>query len=77
MYKRQDEILSTLKPFKFHQGELPTIWTALTDVNEVTFVSAFMTSIKDGDDLIREISVRRPGLNTLMHHVEKTGELPC
>ena len=28
-----DEILSTLKPFKFHQGELPTIWTALTDVN--------------------------------------------
>ena len=36
-----------------------------------------MTSIKDGDDLIREISVRRPGLNTLMHHVEKTGELPC
>ena len=70
-----DDIFAAMKPFLFKQGELPTIWVAMTNANEVSFVSAFLTTLKDGDDLIREISVRRPGLTALMHRIEKTGRL--
>ena len=72
----QHTTLEALKPFKFVQAELPTIWTAMTDASEVSFVSAFMASLRGGDTLVREISVRRPGLNHLMHAIEKSGELP-
>lgn len=71
----QDDITQAMKPFQFKQGELPTIWVAMTNANEVSFVSAFLTALQGGDDLIREISVRRPGLTALMHRVEKTGRL--
>lgn len=64
-----------MTPFQFKQGELATIWVALTNANEVSFVSAFLTALKGQNDLIREISVRRPGLNALMHRIEKTGKL--
>ncbi len=67
-----DNTLKALKPFEFSQGELPTIWTATTKANEVSFVSAFMTALKNGDELVREISVRRPGLTSLMHQIEKS-----
>ena len=67
--------LNSMKPFEFVQGELPTIWTAMTQASEVSFVSAFMTSFRNGDQLVREISVRRPGLTSLMHRIEKTGAL--
>jgi len=70
-----NDISKAMKPFAFKQGELPTIWVALTDANEVSFVSAFMTALKGGDEQIREISVRRPGLTALMHRIEKTGQL--
>lgn len=69
-------LLSALAPFKFCQGELPTIWTALTDASEVSFVSAFMTSVRGGDSLIREVTVRRPGLTSLMHYIEREAALP-
>ena len=71
----QKDSFAAMKPFKFNQGELPTIWVALTQANEVSFVSAFLTALRGQDDLIREISVRRPGLNALMHRIEKTGHL--
>jgi len=67
--------LNSMKPFEFTQGELPTIWTAITEANEVSFVSAFMTALRNGDQLVREISVRRPGLASLMHRIEKTGAI--
>lgn len=70
-----DDISNAMKPFAFKQGELPTIWVAMTSANEVSFVSAFMTALKGGNELIREISVRRPGLTALMHRIEKTGQL--
>ena len=68
--------LDALKPFNFEQAELPTIWTALTDATEVSFVSTFMASLPGSDSLVREISVRRPGLSHLMHAIEKHGALP-
>ncbi len=68
-------VFDAMKPFAFKQGELPTIWIALTNANEVSFVSAFMTALNGADDLVREISVRRPGLTALMHRIEKTGQL--
>jgi len=69
------EILNAMKAFEFTQGELPTIWTAMTTASEVSFVSAFMTAMRGDDELIREISVRRPGLTALMHRIESTGSL--
>ena len=71
----QQDSFAAMAPFKFKQGELPTIWVALTKANEVSFVSAFLTALRGQDDLIREISVRRPGLNALMHRIEKTEQL--
>lgn len=70
-----DDIHQAMHPFQFKEGELPTIWVAMTKANEVSFVSAFLTTIQGGDDKIREISVRRPGLTALMHRIEKTGQI--
>ncbi len=67
------EALDAMRPFEFQQGELPTIWTAMTQASEVSFVSAFMTALRNGNALVREISVRRPGLTSLMHRIEQTG----
>lgn len=67
------ETLDAMRPFEFNQGELPTIWTAKTQASEVSFVSAFMTALRNGNTLVREISVRRPGLTSLMHRIEQTG----
>ena len=69
------DITDAMKPFVFKQGELPTIWVALTDASEVSFVSAFTAALKGENELVREISVRRPGLTALMHRIEKTGQL--
>lgn len=66
----ENHILKQMRPFEFSRGELPTIWKAMTEANEVSFVSAFMTALKNGDDIVREITVRRPGLVTLMHEIE-------
>ena len=67
--------LAAMSPFEFTQAEHPTIWTAMTQASEVSFVSAFMTALRNGNHLVREISVRRPGLTSLMHRIEKTGQL--
>ena len=72
----QGAALEALRPFEFEQAELPTVWTAMTNASEVSFVSAFMASLRGGDTLVREISVRRPGLTHLMHAIEKTRALP-
>jgi len=69
------DVITAMHPFEFTQGELPTIWVAMTNANEVSFVSAFLTALKTDDDFIREITVRRPGLTALMHRIEKTGKL--
>ena len=66
------DMLEAMHPFEFKQDELPTVWSAMTNANEVSFVSAFMTSLRGGGDLLREISVRRPGLTALMHRIEQT-----
>ena len=66
------DMLEAMHPFGFKQDELPTVWSAMTNANEVSFVSAFMTSLRGGGDLLREISVRRPGLTALMHRIEHT-----
>lgn len=68
------ESMDAMRPFEFKQGELPTIWTAMTQANEVSFVSAFMTALRNGNELVREVSVRRPGLTSLMHRIEQTGK---
>jgi len=52
------------------------LWLTMTNASEVSFVSAFMASLRGGNDLVREISVRRPGLSHLIKHIEKTGEFP-
>ena len=68
--------ISALKPFQFTQGDTATEWSTLTNASEVSFVSAFMASLHGGNDIVREITVRRPGLTHLLHAVESTGQLP-
>ena len=68
--------LRALKPFQFTQGDTETEWSAMTNASEVSFVSAFMASLRGGNDLVREISVRRPGLTHLLHIIEQTGQMP-
>lgn len=67
---------AALAPFKFTPRDTPTEWSAMTHASEVSFVSAFMASLRSGSDQIKEISVRRPGLTHLIHVVEKTGAMP-
>ena len=69
------DISDAMRPFDFKQGELPTIWIAMTKSSEVSFVSAFMTALQGENEQIREISVRKPGLTALMHRIEKTGQI--
>jgi len=69
------DIASAMQSFDFIQGELSTIWVAMTHSDEVSFVSAFMKALKGDNKLIREISVRKPGLTALMHRIEKTEQL--
>lgn len=66
-----------MAPFEFCEAELPTIWKAKTDVSEVSFVSTFMAALTSQSEQVREISVRRPGLTSLMHHLQSgQGKLP-
>ncbi|WP_418152989.1 ABC transporter ATP-binding protein [Litorimonas sp. RW-G-Af-16] len=53
------QTLAAMRPFAFEQGEMPTVWVATTQANEVSFVSAFMTALRGGNEIIREITVRR------------------
>lgn len=62
--------LKVMQSFDFSPGERPGIWTASTREDEPAFLSGFMESMKENQENIREISVLRPGLTALMHHVE-------
>ncbi len=64
------ETLAALRPFKFQASESMDIWTARTHLNESNFMSDFTAALRDHTRFIREISVHRPGLTALMHHVE-------
>jgi len=59
-----------LGSFAFEQAELATIWKAETQLDETSFVSAFMESFPSVDNDVREISVRKPGLTALMHQLK-------
>ncbi len=69
------QTLRAMKNFEFTQGELPTIWKAMTQASEVSFVSAFMSAVHGANDSIREITVARPGLTALMHKIEAHNKL--
>ena len=65
-----DTVQNAMIPFGFIQAELPTVFTARTQASEVSFVSAFMAALRNRDQLIREVTVRRPGLASLMRELE-------
>jgi ABC-2 type transport system ATP-binding protein len=64
------QIHHALKDFEFREGELPTIWQTETDMDERFFVQEVMNELSSERDSLREISVGRPGLNSLMHDIE-------
>lgn len=70
-----NNIASAMQSFDFKPGELPMTWTAMTNSDEVKFISAFMAALAGEHELIREISVRKPGLTALMHRIEKTEQI--
>ena len=64
------DVLSALAPFGFDRGDSATVYHARTRASEVSFVSAFMASVRGAPDAIREVSVRRPGLASLMSELQ-------
>ena len=66
-----EDINTELNKFSFKPTDVETVWTTMTNQSEADFVSAFMVALKDDTPLVREISVRRPGLPTLMHFIQK------
>ena len=56
-------------PFGFAGAENSRTWSATTEASQVSFVSALMASLSGGEDQIREVSVRRPGLELLMREL--------
>lgn len=70
------DVLKILAPYHFRQGELATLWKTYTQASEAQFMNSFMISMQQRAHLMREISVRHPGLNNLIHHVECHGALP-
>lgn len=59
-----------MHPFQFKQSESGNVWTTTTRLNEAELMSKLTEALKDPTDTAREISIRRPGLTALMHHVE-------
>jgi len=64
------ETLKALEPFGFSRGDTDTAFHARTRASEVSFVSAFMASVKAQPDAIREVSVRHMGLASLMSELK-------
>lgn len=62
--------LEKIRPFNFVEAELPTVWKTQTDINEASFVSTFMAALTSECQPVREIIVRRPGLVSLMNHIQ-------
>lgn len=76
--KVPDEYLAvSLEKFHFRATDIASVWTTMTRDNETDFVSAFMDEIGDQSTSLREITVRQPGLSTLMHYVEKRRAAAC
>lgn len=69
--------LDTLRTFAFTQTGLQTVWTTATGLDEADVVTGFMAAIGPERERVREISVRRPGLASLIRHAAQTGALPC
>lgn len=62
--------LEVLRPLGFKQLKSQEIWEVSTPLSEAAFMTEFIKAIHGQNDTIREISVRRPGLTALMHHIE-------
>ncbi len=70
------QITDALRRHGFQQAELPTIWSSFNPVKNMNEINAFLAPLGGHETYIREVSVRRPGLETLIHHIERTGRLP-
>ncbi|CAM3796608.1 ABC transporter ATP-binding protein [Litorimonas haliclonae] len=64
------ETLEAMRSFKFERSDSDEVWIATTRLSEPAFMTGLIETLKDQTDTVREISIRRPGLTALMHHVE-------
>ncbi len=72
----QANLLNERSPFRFTQGELPTIWHALTNESQSGAAIDFLNRLQSENSHVQEIAIRRPGLPVLMQTLETTGQLP-
>ena len=72
-----DNLIKTLQRFAFKPSQIATVWTTLTRKDETAFVTAFMTAITGYEKQLRELSLRQPGLATLMQYIEKHRSDTC
>ena len=61
---------ATMGPFGFEPDGLPTRFVARTRAGQTGFVSAFVAALREPDAILREVTVRRPGLASLMRDLQ-------
>ncbi len=64
------ETIEAIRPFKFERYGSVNSWTAVTHLGKTAFMSELVEALNEQTESIREISIRRPGLSALMHHLE-------
>lgn len=69
-----ERTLKAMREFGFTQAHHQTVYATRTQSDEASFTRAFSAAMRNFEDSVREITVRRPGLETLLHDLAKPDE---
>lgn len=65
------EVQTVMDQFAFEDAQHATVFKTRTQEDGHEFSTAFSAAMQNFDDTIREITIRRPGLETLLHDLER------
>ncbi len=69
--------VNALAAMGFHQHERATILTSMTDMSETNIVQSVMNAISDQENLLQELTLRKPGLPSLMKEISLVEPASC
>lgn len=70
-HKPDTEVRRAMYQFAFAETHHDTVFKTRTTSDENRFAGAFAAAMRNFDHTVREISIRRPGLETLLHDLEQ------